>query len=139
MKHTRVVDANIIVRFFLNDHSTLSPKAQSIIQQAEKGNYALFIDEVVVAEIVWVLSSFYNITREAIGKRLLSLVAQPWVINRRKKLILQALEIYRITNLDYIDAWLLAVSEHDGLQVETFDVELGKMLRTRAKRNEIKN
>lgn len=134
MKRIRALDANVIIRFLLNDHPSLSEKARSIMASAQKGEYALYIDEVVVAEVVWVLSSFYEIKREGIASRLLAMVSEPWVVNPRKKIILIALNLYRTSSVDYIDAWLAAVSRKKRISLETFDIGLRRLLIDKKKR-----
>lgn len=134
MKRPRAIDANVIIRFFLNDHPTLSKKAQSIIADAQKGAYSLYVDEVVVAEVVWVLSSFYEINREGIASRMLTLLSEPWVVNPRKKIILTAFALYRTSSVDYIDAWLAAVSRKKRIPLETFDTGLRRLLIDKKKR-----
>ena len=60
MSKTILIDANIVIRFLLNDSPKLSRKAKAIFRQAEAGEIKLFFDEVIVAEIIWTLSSFYK-------------------------------------------------------------------------------
>lgn len=139
MKHVRLIDANILIRFLLDDHITHSPKARGIIQKAEQGEFSLYLDELIAAEVVWVLSSFYKMSHAAIGERLIALIAQPWVTNRRKKLILAALEIYRTATLDYIDCWLLVISHHSRMPLDTFDAGLASMSKKRAELSSVRN
>lgn len=139
MKKTRVVDANVIIRFLLNDHRSLSLKAKSIIVDAQRGRYRLYLDEVVVAEIVWVFSSFYEIKCEDIADRLLGLVTQSWMVNRRKNLIIQALNMYKTSRVDYIDAWLAIISLGGRMPLVTFDRDLEKRMKTRAIHDDNKN
>lgn len=139
MKQVRLIDANVLIRFLLHDHVTLSPKARGIIQKAEQGEISIYLDEVVVAEVVWVLSSFYKMNHSVIGERLITLVAQPWVANRRKKLILASLETYRTTAFDYIDSWLVVVSHHSRMPLVTFDTGLARLIKKRAALSDVRN
>lgn len=123
---TIVVDANVILRFLLGDHPTLSNKARDMFQKAEKGRYRIYIDEVVVAECAWVLGSFYKIKREDIANRLEELIGQIWIVNARKTTILKALSCYRTSRLAYIDCWIETVSQSAGINLETFDQKLKK-------------
>ena|SRR3990167_99413 len=127
MSKTILIDANIVIRFLLNDNPELSRKAKAIFRQAEAGEIKLFFDEVIVAEIIWTLSSFYKIKKLEIVDRLEKLLSQDWAENPRKRLILMAFELYRGSNLDYIDCWLFIVSKSLKLKLETFDKNLSKM------------
>lgn len=129
MKNTVLIDANIVIRFLLKDHSKLFQKANSLFQKAERGEINLYLDELAVAEIVWTLSSFYKIKRAVISARLDELISQNSIVNPKKKLLLMTLDLYKSTNLDYIDCWLYVISKSLKVKLETFDEDLNKLLR----------
>lgn len=126
MKKFTAVDTNIILRFLLNDHPKLSQKAKQIFTQAEKGNSQIYLDEVIIAEVVRVLLSFYKKDKDEIIEQLTKLVSRPWVINEQKQTILAAFEMYRLTKFAYIDCWIYILSKEENYQFETFDVSLKK-------------
>lgn len=128
MIKTVVVDANIIIRFLLDDHPKLSLVAKTIFQKAEKGMYKIYLDEVILAEVVWTLSSFYKIQKKDLVDRLQQLVSQDWLVNPKKKLLLMTLDLYLSSNLDYIDCWILNVSKSLGIKLETFDRNLKRFV-----------
>lgn len=121
-----LVDANVVLRFLLGDSTTLSPKAKDIFQKAEDGAHEIYLDEVIVAETVWVLQSFYKLNRKDIAGKLLTLLGQDWIINPRKPLMLSALTAYEHGPLHYIDCWILAVSHRLEIPLATFDHKLKK-------------
>lgn len=96
------IDANLILRYLLND-----PEADSVEQLFQKQE-ELILSSMVVAEIVWTLTSFYHWEKDKIIPPLLSLIRLPF-IKADKSLILNALEIYHQHNIDYIDAYLVAL------------------------------
>jgi len=134
MKKTALLDANVIIRFLLNDHPKLSLQAKKFFSQAEKGLINLYLDEVVLAEVIWTLSSFYKIKKTEIIDRLKTLLAQDWLVNPKKELLLEALGAYRRANLDYIDCWILVVSKSLGVTLETFDQKLSRKKKQSPKR-----
>lgn len=127
-KKTLLIDANIIVHHLLGDHPTLSPQAKKLFVQAQSGEILMYFDEVIIAEVVWVLKSFYKLLKGDIVKQLVDIVSQSWVINPRKKLILNSLEQFKTANLSFIDCWILAVSKHQKIQLKTFDKALQKLI-----------
>lgn len=129
MKKTILLDANVIIRFLLNDHPKLSLRAKNIFSKAEKGFVKLYLDEVVLAEVIWTLSSFYKIEKTKIVERFKTLIAQNWIVNPRKVLLSEALVLYSKRKLDYIDCWVFAVSKSTGIHLETFDQDLKKLKR----------
>ncbi|KKR33294.1 MAG: PilT protein domain protein [Candidatus Gottesmanbacteria bacterium GW2011_GWC2_39_8] len=127
MKEIILVDANVLIRFLLRDHPKLSEEAKQIFLRGEKGEVKIYIDEVVIAETVWVLTSFYKIGREQLGQSLLKLISQDWMINSKKRIIIQTLDLFLSCRLDYIDCWLLAVSRINKISLKTFDKMLEKV------------
>lgn len=125
---TLLLDTNIIIRYLLKDHPLLSPKAKNFFQQAKRGEVLLYIDEVVIAEIVWVLSSsVYQKEPTTIADQLKQLLASGWIINERKNVILQALNLFAKNNLSFVDCWLYVVSQNKNILLETFDKKLQKL------------
>lgn len=127
MTKTILIDANIIIRFLLNDHPKLSSLAKSIFLKAQGGLTRIYLDEIVLAEVVWTLSSFYKIKKVDLVDRLVKLLSQDWIVNPKKDLILQALNLYRSSNLDYIDCWVFVVAKSLRINLETFDKNLKKL------------
>lgn len=126
---TKIVDTNIFVRFFTKDSGELALKAKRILEDAENGKIALYFDEVIAAELVWLLDSFYEYSRTEIYTKLHDLVSQSWVINPRKNFILLSLELFSSTGLSYIDCWLYTLSKNLNFPLETFDKNLKKLKR----------
>lgn len=129
MKATKTVllDTNIILRFLRHDQPQHFAHVQNLFQDAEKGTIDCYIDPVVLAEVIWTLASFYKVSRLEITTKLEVLLAQKWMVNDHKQALLFALHQYQETNLDYIDCWLLAVSEEKHIPLETFDKKLKKI------------
>lgn len=128
MIKTVCLDANIIIRYLEADNLSLSPKAKKLFSRGEKGKIKIYLDEVIIAEVVWVLSSFYEQSRQAISTKLITLLNPKWITNPRKKLILATLNSYSVSNLSYIDNWILQVSKSKKLKLETFDKNLHKAI-----------
>ncbi len=126
--HIALLDTNVILRFLLEDHPEHFRYAKNLFQQAEQGKRAFYIDAIVVAELVWTLSSFYKMNREDIAIKLELFLAQKWMINEHKQTLFSALHLYQSTTLDYIDCWLLAVAEEKHIPLETFDQKLRKQI-----------
>jgi len=127
VKKVVFIDTNVLLRFLLNDHQDLSPKAKLIFLKAQEGKIEIYLDEIVVAEAVWTLSSYYQIKKEKIIEILEKLISQNWIINPRKKLILEALLLYKLKNIHYIDAWIFVVNKNIKTKLFTFDKNLAKL------------
>jgi predicted nucleic-acid-binding protein len=64
----KIVDANIILRYLLNDTEDLSAKAADLLENNE-----VMVPNEVIAEIVYVLEKVYKIKSEEISSSLMEL------------------------------------------------------------------
>lgn len=127
MKSTIIIDTNILLRYLRNDHPILSIKAKKIFEKAYKNDVNIYLDEVVLAETIWVFSSYYKTPKSLIVSKLLEQLYFDWIINPRKKLMLKALGLFGKTNLSYIDCWIFSVNQSLKTSLETFDNDLKKL------------
>lgn len=116
-----IVDTNILCRFIRRDDEILHQKACDIILNNE-----IFLDQVVIAETIWVLIKHYQMDRLAVATTLYQLVDSETVISSSKKMILHSLQLFSDTNFSFIDCWIMSLHEDSGMKVETFDVNLAK-------------
>lgn len=126
---TVIVDTNIVLRYFLRDEPKLYEEALGIFRAAEAGEYTIYFDELVVAEVVWVMTSYYKRDKYKVTDALIELVSQEFVENVRKSAVLRALQAYQEYSLSYIDCWLLIVAEEGGFSLETQDKKLLRVFR----------
>lgn len=120
---TRLVDANLIIRFLTND----SPEqAQQVEKLFENQNQKLEISDVTFAEIIWVLTSYYRFSKPKIISSLKTLLDLR-NIKSNKKLLVQSLDIYGSFSVDYIDAYLASLSSSKMQEIYSFDQDLDKI------------
>lgn len=62
----KIVDANVVLRYLLNDTEPLAEIATEILENNE-----VFVPTEVVAENVYVLEEFYKVKRETIASTLI--------------------------------------------------------------------
>jgi predicted nucleic-acid-binding protein len=120
-----LVDANIVLRYILNDHPELSERAAEVLEQNEA-----FLPAEVVCEVVYVLQKVYSVPRKQIQARLCALLDEHLITVERTEVLRQALVVYCTKNLDIVDALLWAYHNVDHYQVVTFDAQLSKLLET---------
>jgi len=82
----------------------------------------LLLADLVLAECVYVLESFYEIERERIAELMRAAIALPSIAVLDASLLLRALEVYEVDRLDYAEAYLVASAEATGVgAVMSFD------------------
>lgn len=122
-----ILDSNIILRYIVHDNTPANIKARQYFEQANNNQLTLVIDNIVVAEVVWVLKSFYKAPKEDIYNSLKIILTHKNIIMTNKKLILETLEYYYTHNLSYIDCYLHCLSTAKNLSLTTFDNKLSKI------------
>lgn len=121
----KIIDTNIIIRFLTNDPPHLADKAQQLIQQAKP--HQLIIPDLVIAEIIWVLLSFYQLDKMTVIDKIDSLIAcDKFDLNR--PIIEPALQFYRLYNISFVDAYLLSLSLNKNNPLISFDQDLNKVI-----------
>jgi predicted nucleic-acid-binding protein len=119
----KIIDANIILRYLLNDHDELSGKAATMIED----NKVLLLREVIV-EVVYVLEKVYNVKNDEISDILLELLKYDNIEVDDIEVVEEALALFGKRRLDFVDTLLYAYNKVKGYQVYTFDKKLDKML-----------
>lgn len=118
------VDTNVLVR-----HLTGVPRAQArraTTFLAEAGE--LLLTDLVAAEVVYVLESFYEVERPRVAELLRAIIGFPSIGVLDEALLLRALEVYEIDRLDFADAYLVASAEISGVDaVASFDRSIDRV------------
>jgi predicted nucleic acid-binding protein len=121
---TAFVDTNVLVRHLTGDPPELARRATRFLGAAAD----LLIVDLVVAETVDVLESFYDTPRTQIAEAVRSLLAFPSAVAVDPALLLRAIEIYEIDRLDFADAYLVACAETTGVgRVASFDRSIDRV------------
>lgn len=115
-----LLDANVILRYLLNDVPDMSEQARTAILAG-----AATTPE-VLAEVVYVLAGVYRARRSMIAQALTMLLDEIEVSH--KPALLYALRLYADSRLDFVDCLLAGYHHVEGQSVVTFDKKLQKAL-----------
>lgn len=86
------------------------------------GGEELLLADLVLAECVSVLESFYELPRARVAELMRAAIALPSIRTLDTPSLLRALEIYEIHRLDFAEAYLIAQAEATGVNaVLSFD------------------
>ena len=122
-RNMQKIDANIILRYLLNDHAERSPKAREIID-----HNIVEVPIEVLCEVIFVLKGHYEIDRQNISDRLKYFFAQTQCILPNRDAVLQGLEYYGQKSLDFVDCVLAGYADVDKDVIFTFDDKLQKLI-----------
>lgn len=119
----KMIDANIILRFTLCDNKELAKEAAEIIIN----NECLITNE-IAAEVVYVLSKVYNISREKTAFELTKILNLNSIKPADNEVLRYAIKTYGEKSLDFADCLLIGYHMVYGYEVCTFDKKLAKAL-----------
>jgi len=88
----------------------------------------LLLADLVVAECVYVLESFYEVQRERVAELMRAAIALPSIKTVDSPSLLRALEVYEVNRLDFAEAYLVALAETTGVNtVLSFDKTIDRV------------
>lgn len=118
------VDTNILVRHLTGDPPEMAERATRYLA-TERG---LLLTDLVVAETVYVLESFYETPRNQVAEAIRSLIAFDSVVCVDPALLLRAVEVYETDRLDFGEAYLVACAESTEVgRVASFDQAIDRV------------
>lgn len=122
------VDTNILVRHLTGDPPEQAARSTRFLTEADE----LLLADLVVAEVVCVLESFYEVPRERVAELVRATIAFPTVVVLDPVLLLRALEVYETDRLDFAEAYLVAQAERSGVGVvASFDKAIDRVTTVR--------
>jgi len=105
------VDTNIFIRYLTNDDPVKADRVEKLLSEAAVGKVRLVTAEMVLAEVVWVLESFYGLKNVEVGPMVKAILATPGLEVLNSALVEKALEYYLAHNIDFVDGYIAAVMD----------------------------
>ena len=119
---TFFVDTNLFLRYLTNDVPAQADAVEKVIHRAAKGQVKLVTTNMVIAEIVWTLESYYELEKIEIQNMVLGILNTDGLDGVDSDLILQAIIPYAEKNVDFIDAFNAAwMNKNHISKAYTFD------------------
>ena len=107
------IDTNILIRHLTGDPPEQAAQATRYLQQAE----VLLLPDLILAEVAYVLESFYEMPRDQVADTLRAVLAFPAIRVVDADLLQRTVEVYQQHRLDFADAYLVASAERTGIGV----------------------
>jgi predicted nucleic acid-binding protein len=123
-----LVDANVILRYLTKDPPAMAEAAFKIFDEARSGKISLLIIPITVAEVVWVLESFYEYPKQQIAETMTQFLMCGGLEVESLDLLIGALTLYHEKNLDFADAILAITALRKGPKIiYSFDRDLNRV------------
>ena len=114
----KLIDTSVVIRYLTEDDQRKADKAEKLFRDSKEGE--LEIPDIVFAEIVWVLESFYGLEKPKILEKLKALLAFKKIAMNRSVLE-RAIDTYALENVEFIDCYLAALASEGEKAVVSFD------------------
>ena len=131
MSKRRLVDTNLIVRYLVQDHEKHVKAAEKLFDACDRGEVAIVVLPVVLAECVFVLESFYAHRRADIASALGRLISSPGVEISEVRVHLDALSRYKGTRVHFVDCLIAAAAVAENVPVSSVDQDFRKFVDVR--------
>ena len=125
---TAFVDTNVLIRHLTGDPPELAARATRYLGAADE----LLLPDLILAEVAYVLESFYEVSRAQAAMTLRAVLAYPAIRVLDADLLQRAVEVYESHRLDFADAYLVASAERTGIDViASFDRSIDRVATVR--------
>ena len=118
------VDTNVFLRFFVRDVESFFQKARELFELADKGRVRLETNDLVIAEIVWVLESYYSFSKREIKEIIDTILETKNIKVANHERVKEAIDLYMRTKMDFIDAYnIVYMKSKNYKKAATFDAK----------------
>jgi predicted nucleic acid-binding protein len=119
---TCFVDTNLFVRYLTDDDREKANRVETLLNEATGGEIKLITSDLVMAELIWVLESSYDLKPAAITPMIRAILATPGLEVINGAVVGRALEIYQDQNVDFVDGHIVALAEKLNIsEIYSFD------------------
>ena len=125
---TAFLDTNVLIRHLTGDPPSQAARASRYLRAADD----LLLPDLILAEVAYVLESFYEVPRAQVATTLRAVLAFPAIRVVDNDLLQRAVEVYEVHRLDFADAYLVANAERTGVGViASFDRTIDRVATVR--------
>jgi predicted nucleic acid-binding protein len=118
------LDTNVLIRHLTGDPPARARRATAFLERADE----LLLPDLIVAEVVYVLESFYELRPKRVTELVRAVIAFTAVVVVDEALLLRALEVYEVERIDFAEAYLVASAEASGVtSIASFDRSIDRV------------
>jgi len=110
------VDTNLFLRYLTKDDPVKYDRCREVFKKAVEGKVFLFTSEMVIAELIWTLLSYYRVPKAEVIEKVSIIISTPSLHLVDKAIIADSLVLYSQKNIDFIDAYNALFMKFHGLE-----------------------
>jgi predicted nucleic-acid-binding protein len=112
---TLFVDTNIFIRYLSGDDEVKADAVAKLLRQAAKGNVRLITADIIIAELVWVFSSYYAQPVSVTADLVRAILNTQGLKIDGSEYIEAAVDIFEESRIDFIDAYIIGYVRLKGI------------------------
>lgn len=121
-------DTNMFIRFFTSNPEEQSEIVNRFFIKVSLKEAELFVCDIVISEIVYVLERVYKVNRNEIYEKIHSILNMENIITENRSIIVNALSYYKDKNINFNDAYIASHAIKNNInKVFTFDNDFKKI------------
>ena len=122
------LDTNVVIRYLMQDDNKQFHRAENVIESAIRQKKLLYINLVILCEVVWVLGYHYELKREEITQFLGMLLHAEQIEIENRQLALSAFHEYQNSQADFADCLIGLTNQSLGCTTTyTFDKKAARV------------
>ena len=122
-----VADANVFLRFLLNDIPKQYLEAKQLFDLAKRKKIGIIVPQIIIFEVIFTMDKYYHFEKDHIIEGINALINTSFLEIQDRELFQQALSIWKFQNISVADCFLLARVEHDQVELFSFDKNLNSL------------
>src|SRR5262245_42810859 len=120
-------DSNLIIRHLTHDDATQAEQVRALFETAELKQEPIFLSQLVLCEVCWVLKAVYGFAKPQIATGLQALLDDTVFLIQGRPLVTEALSLFRRHSGQFPDHLIGVIARHEGADTTyTFDKGVGK-------------
>ncbi len=99
-------DINIFLRYLTGEPAFQAEKVSLFFKKMETGLYKLYVCDIVVLELVYVLEKIFELSKKEISEKVKAIMLKKNIVMENKQIIFNSLDSYRDLNIDFADSYI---------------------------------
>jgi len=121
-------DTNMFIRFFTSNPEKQSETVNRFFIKVSLKEIELYVCDIVISEIVYVLERVYKVSRNEICEKIHSILNMENMVIENRSVIVNALNYYKDKNINFNDAYIASHAIRNNInKVFTFDNDFKKI------------
>ena len=121
-----IIDTNVLLRYLTADIPEQAARCRNLFCRVLDGEEIVEIPLLVLAETVWTLTKYYKQPKGDVVESLGIILKTQGVKVRDKKVIIDALDLYKNSNISFTDAYLATFARTNNKAIYSFDRDFDK-------------